>query len=326
MVYSWQLIQALAFWLQLDFTDIQLTSQKHATIYALLAVFCWSTVATAFKLSLQHLTPAQLILLAASASWVFLLIVLAVQGRLSSLFAQSGRQYGLSFVFGSMNPTLYYLLLFYAYDMLPAQEAQAINYSWAIVMSLLAVPLLGQALAKSDVFAAAACYFGVLIIATRGDLIGLEFANIWGVTLALISTVVWSLYWIFSRRDDREEITGLCLNFTFALPLIGLYCWLTGEFDRLSSGIAWQGVVGGIYVGWVEMGLAFVFWLFAMKRAENTAKIANLIFISPFLSLILIAVFLGEQILASTLIGLGFIVLGLAVQSLAGQQQGTQNG
>ena len=126
--------------------------------------------------------------------------------------------------------------------------------------------------------------------------------------------------------DDREEITGLCLNFTFALPLIGFYCWLTGEFDQLSSGIAWQGVVGGIYVGWVEMGLAFVFWLFAMKRAENTAKIANLVFISPFLSLILIAVFLGEQILASTLIGLGFIVLGLAVQSLAGQQQGTQNG
>lgn len=305
--------------------DTILTSQKQATLFALLAVFCWSTVATAFKLSLQHLSPPQLILLAALSSWIFLLGMLLAQGRLNQLLNLTRRQYGMSFVFGMMNPTLYYLLLFYAYDMLPAQEAQAINYSWAIVMSLLAVPLLGQALAKSDVFAAAVCYLGVLVIATRGNLIELEFANLWGVTLALISTLVWSLYWIFNRRDDREEILGLCLNFTCALPLIFIYCWVTGEFAGWEQGIAWQGVLGGVYVGWVEMGLGFVFWLFAMKRAENTAKIANLIFISPFLSLILIAIFLGEQILLSTLIGLGLIILGLAVQSFGGIKNNAKN-
>lgn len=281
-------------------------------------MLCWSTVATAFKLSLHHLSPPQLILLAALSSWVFLLGMLLVQGRLGRLFAMTGRQYWASLVFGIMNPTLYYLLLFYAYDMLPAQEAQAINYSWAIVMSLLAVPLLGQALARSDVFAAVVCYLGVLVIATRGNVIGLEFANIWGVSLALISTLVWSLYWIFNRRDDREEIVGLCLNFSFALPLIFIYCWQTGELASLQNGIAWQGAVGAAYVGLVEMGLGFVFWLYAMKRAENTAKIANLIFISPFLSLILIAFFLGEAILSSTVVGLALIILGLAVQSIAG--------
>lgn len=244
-----------------------------------------------------------------------------MQGRVRELSQLSGRQYGVSLLFGLLNPTLYYLLLFHAYDMLPAQEAQAINYSWAIVMSLLAVPLLGQRLTKFDIFAAATCYLGVLVIATRGDLLGLEFANLNGVLLAVISTFVWSLYWIFNQRDQREAVLGLCLNFTFALPLIAFYCVFTGELQGFADGLPWQGLVGGVYVGLVEMGLAFVFWLFAMKRAQNTAKIANLIFISPFLSLILIAVFLGEKILLSTLVGLVLIILGLVVQSLGGEKK-----
>jgi drug/metabolite transporter (DMT)-like permease len=294
------------------------TPQKTATIFALIAVLCWSTVASAFKLSLQHVTPPQLILIAATTSWAFLLGMLVIQGRVGHITQLSTKQCGVSFLFGLLNPTLYYLLLFYAYDMLPAQEAQAINYSWAIVMSLLAVPLLGQVLGKSDIFAAVVCYLGVLVIATRGDLLGLEFANIKGVALAVISTLVWSIYWIYNRRDEREEILGLFLNFSFALPLIFIYCWFSGELNGLASGLVWQGLVGGIYVGLVEMGLGFVFWLYAMKRADNTAKIANLIFISPFLSLWLIVIFLGETILPSTLVGLALIILGLVIQSFGG--------
>ncbi len=298
-----------------------MTDQKTATIFALIAVLCWSTVATAFKLSLEYLSPPQLILLAATASWVFLLCILLGQGRISELFGLSARHYGASALFGLLNPTVYYILLFYAYDLLPAQEAQSINYSWAIVMTLLAVPLLGQTLSKFDVIAAVVCYLGVLVIATRGNILSMEFANLTGVLLALVSTVVWSVYWIYNRRDEREEILGLCLNFSFAIPLILIYCAVTGELEGLEHGLVWQGIVGGIYVGLVEMGLAFVFWLYAMKRAANTAKIANLIFISPFLSLILIAAFLGEKILLSTLFGLVLIIFGLVVQSMNSSKQ-----
>jgi len=62
-----------------------------------------------------------------------------------------------------------------------------------------------------------------------------------------------------------------------------------------------------------------------MKLAENTAKIANLIFISPFLSLILISVFLDEAIMGSTIIGLCLIVAGLALQQLITKQQQVLN-
>lgn len=289
-------------------------AQQQALIFGLLAVLCWSTVATAFKLTLAYLSPMQLMLLASLASWLFLFVIVLSQGRAAELLRQANSVYLKAFLFGLLNPVIYYWVLFSAYDRLPAQEAQAINYSWAIVMSLLAVPLLGQKLTRFDVIAAVLCYLGVLVIATRGDLLGLEFANIGGVLLALASTLVWSLYWIFGRRDQREPVLGLCLNFSFAVPMLLLLCWWKDELIGIS--LTWQAVVGGIYIGLFEMGLGFVLWLLAMKRAEQTAPIANLIFISPFLSLIFINLLLNEAILPSTLIALSLIVFGLIVQQI----------
>ena len=57
-----------------------------------------------------------------------------------------------------------------------------------------------------------------------------------------------------------------------------------------------------------------------MKRTSSTAKIANLIFISPFLSLVLIHFFVGERIMVSSVVGLVFIVTGLIMQAAAGRK------
>ena len=79
-----------------------------------------------------------------------------------------------------------------------------------------------------------------------------------------------------------------------------------------------SGLLGAVYVGMFEMGISFVTWLMAMKLTVSAARIANLIFISPFLSLFLIHVLVGEQIMVSSLVGLLFIVAGLIIQSMAG--------
>ncbi len=64
------------------------------------------------------------------------------------------------------------------------------------------------------------------------------------------------------------------------------------------------------------MGITFVLWLSALKLSENTAKVGNLIFISPFLSLIFIHYLVGEDILTSTFMGLVLIIAGLLIQQL----------
>jgi len=58
-----------------------------------------------------------------------------------------------------------------------------------------------------------------------------------------------------------------------------------------------------------------------MKLTKSTARIANLIFISPFLSLVLIHFFVGEKIMISSVVGLIFIVAGLIIQGVAGRTE-----
>ena len=286
--------------------------QFRAYLYGLSAVFLWSTVATVFKLSLGYLTAAQLVLLACVVSCLVLGVILGIQGRLGQIWSLGRKDYQVSILFGVLNPMVYYLVLFRAYELLPAQEAQSINYTWALTMTLLAVPLLGHKLTVRDIIAALLCYAGVLVLSTRGDVLGLNFTNLTGVGLALFSTLLWALYWILNTRDQRDPVLGLFMNFLCALPLIILYCTVTGELQWMP----WQGVLGALYVGVFEMGLTFVLWLSAMKLTDSTAKISNLIFIAPFLSLLFISTFLGEEILPSTLYGLLFIICGLVLQQL----------
>ena len=92
--------------------------------------------------------------------------------------------------------------------------------------------------------------------------------------------------------------------------------------ERLLRPVQSAGLFGAAYIGVFEMGIAYVFWLKAMKLSTDTARIANLIFICPFLSLIFIHFLLGEQILPATFIGLIFIVAGLVLQGRSGRDRG----
>ena len=213
---------------------------------------------------------------------------------------------------GFLNPFLYYLVLFKAYDLLPAQEAQPLNYTWAITLALLSIPLLKQKIGLRDFTAAFVSYSGVVVISTHGDILNFRFSNPLGVALALGSTVIWALYWIYNTKDDRDPVVGLLLNFVFGLPLSLALCLFSSSVWVSSP----YGLFGAVYVGIFEMGITFVFWLSALKLSENTAKVGNLIFISPFLSLVFIHFLVGEDILASTYIGLALIVTGLLIQQL----------
>jgi len=284
--------------------------QRKSTLLALMAVGLWSTVATAFKLSLRQMDPLQLVAYASLFATLVLLASLALQRRLDVLWSSFRRQPALYMVLGCLNPLLYYIVLFKAYDLLPAQQAQSINYTWAITLGLLSVPFLRRQYTARDALAALIGYAGVLVIATRGDLMALEFDSPAGVALALFSTVVWAAFWIIHSRMIVEPLTGLCLSFLCGLPFTFLACAVYSSLVPVSP----AGLLGAAYIGMFEMGITYVIWLTALKAAANVAKISNLIFLSPFLSLVPISLILDETIVPATLFGLALVVTGTFVQ------------
>ncbi len=288
-------------------------TDRRAVKMGLGAVMLWSTVATAFSLSLEYLTPLQLVTLATLVSWSFFTARLRSPQRWHALRATSSKERVMGLLIGWLNPGLYYLVLFAAYDQLPAQEAMAINYSWGITLALIAAPLLRQRLTSGALLAACISYSGIVVIATRGSPLSLDFAQPLGVGLALLSTLLWSLYWVINTRLSVNPEVNLFLNFSGALPLLlALLWWSDTPFPA-----AWQGWAGGLYVGLFEMGLAFVLWMGAMKATTSTLRISSLIFLSPPLSLILIWMIAGEPVEAYTLVGLILILFGLWLQRRA---------
>ena len=131
-----------------------------------------------------------------------------------------------------------------------------------------------------------------------------------GVMLAVGSAVFWAFYWIFNIKDNREAVSKLFLNFCFGFLYTFVAMLITGGFALPG----WQGFAGGIYIGLFEMGFTFVLWLNALKYSVTTAKVSNLIYLSPFISLILIHFVVGETILISTVAGLILIVAGILLQ------------
>ncbi|TKB49297.1 DMT family transporter [Ferrimonas sediminicola] len=287
-------------------------NQRRALMYGGGAVLAWSTVASAFKLSLQHLSPSQLLLYAALVSTLALGGIVLLQGKGRLVLRQFRATPWRYLQSGLLNPFLYYLVLFGCYELLPAQQAQPLTYTWAILFSLLAVPLLGQKLKLWDLVAAVIAYAGVVVIATGGRLLQVEVESSLGYGLALLCTLLWSLYWIVNARDQGDPVVSLLLSFLIGLPLVFAASW---HWDGLVLPNL-QGLAGAAYVGLFEMGFTFVLWLKALKYAERTAPITNMVFLAPFLSLFFISTLVGETIAPSTFSGLALIVLGLISQQL----------
>ena len=287
-----------------------LTNERRAYVMAAVAVLMWSTAATAFKLTLAELPIATLVLIATLSSALVLTLAVSLAGDLAHLIPTLRRHWRGTLIRGALNPAIYYPMVLGAYARLPAQIAQPINYTWAIVLTILAAIVLRQRITRHDYGAAAVCYLGVLVIATQGSLNDAAFADAAGFGLALASTVIWAVYWLLDMCDTRSPTVGMCLNFWVALPPLTLWCALVpGAFVLTPAGVA-----GAVYIGLFEMGLAFLAWSTALRLAPNSSLVANLIFLSPFVSLQLIALILEESIHVTTWAGLGLIIAGLLWQ------------
>ena len=294
-----------------------MSSNKKAFFYAGLAVFFWSTVATAFKIALREYDFIQLIFYASGVTVVLLFLVLTFQQKLGLIFQQTRRQWVNSLLIGAFNPLLYYLVVFKAYSLLPAQVAQPVNMIWPITLALLSVPLLKQKISWLNFAALFISLTGVFFIAAQGGGEGFKNTSVLGLSLAVGSSVLWSLYWILNVLDRRDEIVKLFLSFTFGfiylIPVVAFF----SDFE-IHLGNSLNAI---IYVGIFEVGITYILWLKAMNFSTNNAKIGNLVYFAPFLSLVFIRFILKEEIFATTFIGLIFIVAGVLVQQMGKRKE-----
>lgn len=297
-----------------------MTNQNRAFLYAGLTVLMWSTIATALKLALAYLPPTPLMLIAMGTALVFLGLLLSqkcgapggwadlsglTRGDRLNILAQGGILF------------CYYNLLLRAFDGLPAQVAQPINSTWALVLALLSAWLLRQRLSLKEFLCMLFAYGGVVIVATGGSSGELAPIRPLGLACVMGSTVLNAVYWLINAKNKASPLLSLFLSFAVAALLALLALLLGGRGHMPPAPLPWTGILAAVAVGLLEMGIPFILWGRALKLSTSVARVSTLSFLVPFLSLFWVSLVLREPIALSTLVGLACIVSGTFLQQRA---------
>jgi len=288
-------------------------NQKKAYLFALLAILFWSTISSAIKITLRYMAFEQMLLWSVLSGIVFLGIMNQTGKHALKLKHLTKKDFLSSALMGFFSPFMYYLVLFKAYDLLEAQIAGVLNYTWPIVLVLLSVPLLKQKISFKSLLAISISFLGILLVSTRGHFETFRVLDPLGVSLAVGSAFFWALYWIFNMRDHREDSGKILLNLIFGFFYILLYFLFRGKAPVFPDV---KGIIGSLYIGSFELSFTYVIWLKALNYSKNVVRVSNLIYLSPFLALFWIQEAVGEAIHPFTIAGLTLIVLGIILQQV----------
>lgn len=296
----------------------RITGQTKALLLAGIVVLFWSTVATAFKIALEEMHFTMLLLISSVTALLVSFADLLIRGKVSSIITifSEPKALGKSAFMGLLNPFLYYMVLFKAYSLLPAQIAQPLNYSWQVVLIIMISIFLKQKMKWYQVLGIIISFAGILMLSGNNAASAEGKLSLIGIILALGSAFIWATYWLSKIDTKYDASAGLFANFLFgSIYLIVILMFMQPELP------SFKGLFAGIYVGVFEMGLTFILWGKALNMATNRVTVTQLTYLSPVLSLFLIHFVLGESIGIATVVGLFLIIGGILFSSIKFSKQ-----
>ena len=279
--------------------------------FVLLASVLWGSVPATAKLLLSDLNGLQILFFSNLFAFLGLLVFVLSQKKTGIIKNYKARDY-LNFGWmGFLGIFLYTLLLLTALRLLTAQEAFIINYLWPVMVVIFAIPILKEQVTLKKVLGTICSFLGVALIVTKGSFSVLQFGSMFGVLSAVAGAVIFGLFGVLGKKQNYDKLISMAFYYLVstvcALVVVLMFSAIPALTTRQFLGLVWFGTF--------TSGLAFVFWFLAMKHGD-TAKVANMILLTPFVSLIYIYFLVGEKILTSSVAGLFAIVVGILLQSI----------
>ena len=281
---------------------------KKNYLYAAVAILLWSTIATISKLLLDKMNSYQVLMISSLFAAAILFLVSVINGRIKLLSAYRAKDYLLTLLIGIPGTFMYYVFLYLGTERMAASQAFMINYLWPIMSIVFACIILKEKLTARKCLAVSLSFLGVITVA-GDDIINFTPETLAGVLLCALAAASYGAFTALNRKWNYDDTITVMLSYfaTFILTLvINLFIGeeLTlGAYEIL--GFAWNGIF--------TMGIATVAWALALKSG-GTARISNLAYVTPFLSLVWTFFILHEPIKPLSIFGLAIIVLGIFIQ------------
>ena len=287
---------------------------KKSYIFAGISILFWSTVATVTKLLLNsgH-NSFQVLWISVLFAGLFLLGANMVTGKIKKLKKYTVKDFVISILIGLPGTFFYYVFYYGGAAILPASQAFIVNYMWPIMSVVFACIILREKMTLKKGIAIVVSFLGVGIV-TGKELLAFSFDALTGVALCLLGAVSYGVFTALNKKYHYDKMLSMMLNYFVSFVITTVINAVTGGLFIPSlaelAGFAWNGIF--------TMAIACTAWVIALDNG-NTAKISNLAYITPFLSLVWTWLVLGDQGIKDpySLIGLTVIVLGIFIQLIS---------
>ena len=212
---------------------------------------------------------------------------------------------------GFLGLFMYSALYYYGIAVLSSQEACILNYLWPMMIVLFACLLLRETLTVKKAIAMVMSFAGIVVL-TLGSGGGSSGNRLFGIIACVAAAVCYGLFSVLNKKHSLNQSVTM------------MWIWLTVAVCSTVSGLiieVWQPITGWQWAGVAWLGIvvnavAYLLWALALKGARDSAKIANLAYLVPFLSIVLTALILKEQIACTAAIALVLIIGGILLQSI----------
>ena len=282
---------------------------KKQYLYAAITIALWSTTATVGKLLLGSLSSMQVLAASCGYAAAFLLLLCLVQGKLKLLKTYKAKDILVMSGMGMLGVFFYNLFWFIGISRISASQAMIINYLWPMMAILAACVILKEKLTFRKTIAALMSFAGVIIVTANGQAAGMGNQMLMGILFCVMAAVSYGLFVALNKRLHYDKTISMFVCYVVGFAVSAICVAISGEGLKMDGmqhlGMAWLGVL--------THAIGYVTWALAMDGGE-TAKIANLAYITPFLSLVWNFLVLGEPLSIRCVLGLIVIVAGIFVQ------------
>lgn len=292
---------------------------KKSYIYAGLTVLIWSTLATVVKLVLKDIPNFQALAISSAFAFVFLLILNIINGSIKEMKHYRIKDCLTMAGLGFLGLFMYSALYYYGIAELGSQEACILNYLWPMMIVIFACIILKERFTVKKIIAMLMSFAGIVVL-TIGSGGGTSGNRLFGIIACVTAAVCYGLFSVLNKKHSlNQNVTMMWIWFTTAL--CSLVLSLIFENWQPIAGVQWLGIA---WLGIVVNAVAYLLWAIALKGASDSAKIANLAYLVPFISIIISWLVLKEQITINAVFALLLIIGGILIQSISPKRDGNQ--
>lgn len=281
--------------------------------YSLGAVLIWATLAPVAKLVLNNVPNFEVLTVAAAVAFLFLLMYNIANGSIKKMKQYKPVDYlkmgGLGFLGMFMSNELYY----YGISTMTSQEACILNYLWPIMILIFSCIILREKFTVMKIIAILCSFAGIVILSVGSNGTG---GTVLGIAATVLNAVCYGLFSALNKKANyNQNIAMMIFWFATAVSggLAGIICGSVIPTEKWVSMDLMQ-ILGLVWLGIAVKAFGYLLWAIGLEKASDSGKVANLAYLTPFLSIIISFFLLGEPVKLRALVALVFIVGGIILQ------------